>query len=129
MKIEGTNVSRHLIKGGQELIHTVLKQLWAKTKFIGRRGKCPGCVPQIGRDQQEGLLAQINKAKQRGMPDFRLCWSKGSNTVTGTWESALLLPLTKFVDFYCGNIMAVPLGSHPFMFIQVKRKSFFFLWP
>lgn len=53
MKIEGASMSRHLIKGGQELIRTVLKQLWAKTKFIGRRGKCPVCIPQIGRDQQE----------------------------------------------------------------------------
>ena len=32
---------------GQELIHTILKQLWVKLKFNDRGAKCPVCIPLI----------------------------------------------------------------------------------
>ena len=33
--------------GGQELMHTILKQLWAKSHSMTGETKCPVCIPQI----------------------------------------------------------------------------------
>lgn len=36
----------HLFLRSLELIHTILKQPWTKTKFIDNRGQIPMCIPQ-----------------------------------------------------------------------------------
>ena len=49
MRKAEANDSKHLLLGGQELMHTILKQLFQTTmsQFNDRREKCPVRIPQV----------------------------------------------------------------------------------